>query len=127
MAEYETLMGQQRDRARASSKFAGGTALPADLIATLKHTEFQGYETLEADGCRVVALLRDGKPVDAIAAGDEALVLLDRTPFYAESGGQVGDTGVLVGGAWRQLRGARHASSSPAPSTATSAGSPAAR
>lgn len=96
MAEYDTLMGQQRDRARASSKFAGGTALPADLIATLKPSEFQGYESLESDGCRVVALLRDGKPVDAIAAGDEALVLLDRTPFYAESGGQVGDTGVLV-------------------------------
>jgi len=96
MAEYEVLMGQQRDRARASSKFASGTALPADLIATLKPTEFLGYESLEADGCRIVALLRDGKPVDAMAAGDEALVLLDRTPFYAESGGQVGDTGLLL-------------------------------
>ena len=96
MAEYDTLMGQQRDRARASSKFAGGTALPADLVATLKPTEFRGYEALEADDCRVVALLRDGKPVDAITAGDEALVLLDHTAFYAESGGQVGDTGLLV-------------------------------
>ena len=96
MAEYDILMGQQRDRARASSKFAGGTALPADLISTLKPTEFLGYESLEHDGCRVVALLRDGKPVDAIAAGDEALVLLDHTPFYAESGGQVGDTGTLL-------------------------------
>ena len=96
MAGYETLMGQQRDRARASSKFAGATALPADLIATLKPSEFLGYESLEADGCRIVALLRDGKPVQAIAAGDEALVLLDRSPFYAESGGQVGDRGVLV-------------------------------
>ena len=96
MAEYDTLMGQQRDRARASSKFAGGTALPADLIATLRPTEFLGYESHESDEARVVALLRDGKPVDAIAAGDEALVLLDRTPFYAESGGQVGDTGTLV-------------------------------
>ncbi len=96
LGEYETLMGQQRDRARASSKFAGGTSLPADLIATLKPTDFLGYESLEYDGCRVVVLLRDGKPVDAVNAGDEALVLLDRTPFYAESGGQVGDTGVLV-------------------------------
>ena len=96
MAEYETLMDQQRERARAASKFAGGTALPADLIATLKPSEFQGYESLESDGCRIVALLRDGKPVDAITAGDEALVLLDRTPFYAESGGQVGDSGLLV-------------------------------
>ncbi|PZO10075.1 MAG: alanine--tRNA ligase [Lysobacteraceae bacterium] len=96
MAEYDTLMGQQRDRARASSKFAGGTALPADLIAALKPTEFLGYESLETDGCRIVALLRDGKPVEAIAAGEEALVLLDKTPFYAESGGQVGDTGLLL-------------------------------
>ena len=96
MSEYEGLMGQQRDRARASSKFAGGTTLPADLIATLRPSEFQGYDSLESDGCRVVALLRDGKPVDAIAPGDEALVLLDHTPFYAESGGQVGDSGLLV-------------------------------
>ncbi len=96
MAEYDTLMGQQRDRARASSKFAGATALPADLIATLQPTEFQGYESMEADGCRIVALLRDGKPVDAVAAGEDAVVLLDRTPFYAESGGQVGDTGLLL-------------------------------
>ena len=96
MAGYETLMDQQRDRARAASKFAGGIALPADLIASLKPSEFLGYESLEADGCRVVALVRDGKPVDAIAAGDEAIVLLDRTPFYAESGGQVGDAGLLL-------------------------------
>ncbi|MBY4596763.1 alanine--tRNA ligase [bacterium BD-1] len=96
LAEYEALMDQQRERARAASKFAGGTALPADLVAGLKPTEFRGYEALEADGCRVVALVRDGKPVEAIAAGEEAIVLLDATPFYAESGGQVGDTGELL-------------------------------
>ncbi|WP_407060853.1 alanine--tRNA ligase [Agrilutibacter terrestris] len=96
MAEYERLMEQQRERARAAGKFAGGTALPADLIAQLKPTEFVGYEHLEAGGLEVVALLKDGKPVDAIQAGDEAIVFLDRTPFYAESGGQVGDVGQLA-------------------------------
>lgn len=96
LAEYEVLMDQQRDRARAASKFSGAVALPADLVASLKPTEFLGYESLDSDGAKVVALLRDGKPVDAVAAGDEAIVLLDRTPFYAESGGQVGDVGVLL-------------------------------
>jgi len=96
MPGYEALMAQQRERARAASKFAGGTVLPAELVASLRPTEFQGYEQLESDGCRVVALVRDGKPVDAIAAGDEAIVLLDATPFYGESGGQVGDTGELL-------------------------------
>jgi alanyl-tRNA synthetase len=95
LSEYEGLMDQQRERARAASKFAGTTALPADLVASLTPTEFQGYEALEAQGGRVLALVRDGRPVDAIAAGDEAIVVLDRTPFYAESGGQVGDAGVL--------------------------------
>ncbi|GAB3376289.1 alanine--tRNA ligase [Lysobacter rhizosphaerae] len=96
MADYERLMEQQRERARAAGKFGGGSALPAELIAQLKPTEFAGYENLEAGGLVVVALLKDGKPVDAIGAGDEAIVFLDKTPFYAESGGQVGDTGQLA-------------------------------
>jgi alanyl-tRNA synthetase len=96
MADYERLMEEQRERARAAGKFGGGVALPAELIAQLAPTGFLGYDQLEAGGLEIVAILRDGKPVDAIAAGDEATVLLDRTPFYAESGGQVGDTGHLA-------------------------------
>jgi len=94
--QYDTLMDQQRVRARSASKFSGSVGLPAELIASLHASEFLGYETLEKDGCKIVAIIKDGKPVDAIAAGDEAVIILDRTPFYAESGGQVGDTGVLL-------------------------------
>jgi alanyl-tRNA synthetase len=95
-ATYETLMDQQRERARSAGKFAGQAGLPAELVASLHATEFLGYESLEKDGCKVVALMKDGKPVQAIAAGDDAIVILDRTPFYAESGGQSGDSGVLL-------------------------------
>ncbi|MBN8564358.1 MAG: alanine--tRNA ligase, partial [Leptolyngbya sp. UWPOB_LEPTO1] len=96
-AEYDRLMTEQRERARRAGKFGGGVALPGELIAQLSPTAFLGYDALDADGLEVVALLKDGKPVDAITAGDDATVILDRTPFYAESGGQVGDTGTLAG------------------------------
>jgi alanyl-tRNA synthetase len=95
MAGFEAAMAKQRDTARAAGKFGGGTQLPAELVARLQPTQFLGYDALMAGGLEVVALLRDGRPVDAIEAGDHAVVLLDRTPFYAESGGQVGDTGEL--------------------------------
>ena len=95
MAGFDAAMAKQKQTARAAGKFGGGTQLPADLVARLQPTDFLGYDALDAKGLEVVALLRDGRPVEAIEAGDEAVVLLDRTPFYGESGGQVGDTGVL--------------------------------
>src|SRR3990167_2242838 len=99
LPQYETLMEQQRDRARGASKFAGSVGLPAELVASLPHTEFRGYDQLSQDQLKIVALVQDGKPVSAIDAGQEAIVILDATPFYAESGGQVGDTGSLTGAA----------------------------
>ncbi|TKR33643.1 alanine--tRNA ligase [Luteimonas gilva] len=95
MAGFDAAMAQQRETARAAGKFGGGTQLPAELVAQLQPTQFLGYDGLTAGGLEVVALLKNGRAVDAIEAGDEAIVILDRTPFYAESGGQVGDTGEL--------------------------------
>jgi len=95
MAGFESAMERQRETARAAGKFGGGTTLPADLVAQLAPTVFLGYDALQADELKVVALLKDGRPVESVEAGDAAIVLLDRTPFYAESGGQVGDLGQL--------------------------------
>ncbi|HEX7326572.1 MAG TPA: alanine--tRNA ligase [Rhodanobacteraceae bacterium] len=101
MAGFERAMDAQRKRARAASRFESKTQLPAELASKLAPTRFLGYETLDAGDCRVVALVRDGRVVDALAPGETGVVILDRTPFYAESGGQVGDTGVLESGAGR--------------------------
>ncbi|MFO7285225.1 MAG: alanine--tRNA ligase [Gammaproteobacteria bacterium] len=89
---FEREMAAQRERARKASRFAmvGGTAPVLD-----KPTAFHGYETLELDG-EVTALYdADGHPVESLASGASGTVVLNRTPFYAESGGQVGDTGTL--------------------------------
>ena len=104
VAEYERLMDEQRTRARKAGKFGGGVAMPAELIAQLAPTDFLGYDRLEAADLEVVALLKDGKPVESIVSGDDAIVLLASTPFYAESGGQVGDTGVLLGADGAEFR-----------------------
>ena len=95
MIGFDTAMTQQRDTARAAGKFGNMATMPADLAAKLVPTQFLGYDKLTEGGLEIVALLKDGRAVDRIDAGDEAVVLLDRTPFYAESGGQVGDAGEL--------------------------------
>jgi alanyl-tRNA synthetase len=92
MAGFEAAMDQQRERARAASKFSMATGL--DYSGG--KTEFHGYETLSIQG-KVVALYREGSQVRELRAGDAGVVVLDRTPFYAESGGQVGDRGELSG------------------------------
>ena len=96
MTGFDAAMEQQRETARAAGKFASTTGLPADLVAQLSPTGFLGYDQLDAGGLQIVALLKGGRPVQSVEAGDDAVVILDRTPFYAESGGQVGDTGVLA-------------------------------
>jgi len=91
MPGYEKAMDAQREQARSSSKFGLDYN---DAITTDAETDFTGYDHLK-DESEVEALFKAGKPVDSISAGDEAVVILKRTPFYAESGGQAGDTGLL--------------------------------
>ena len=98
MAGFETAMEQQRALARKSSQFESKGQLPAEVASALAPTVFEGYDALEREGCKVVAIVREGKAIESLEQGGEATVLLDRTPFYAESGGQVGDTGRLNAG-----------------------------
>jgi alanyl-tRNA synthetase len=95
-AGFDAAMEAQRDRARAASTFKMG----AQLDYAGPKTAFRGYDSLSEEG-RVVALYKEGAKVDALAAGDHGVVVLDRTPFYAESGGQVGDRGELTKGGAR--------------------------
>jgi len=88
---FEQAMQQQRDQARAAGKFK----MAQGLEYRGESTQFYGYEDLFVKDARITALYRDGSPVESIKAGDSAVVVLNRTPFYAESGGQVGDRGEL--------------------------------
>ena len=89
-AGFEAAMNRQKELARAAGKFK----MTAALDYRGAETVFHGYETLEFEG-RVLALYKDGSPVDLLREGDTGTVVLDQTPFYAESGGQVGDRGTL--------------------------------
>jgi len=92
IAGFEAAMGQQRERARAASRFS----MAAGLDYAGGKTEFHGYDTLALKGT-VIALYREGAQVGELNAGESGVAVLDRTPFYAESGGQVGDRGEMVG------------------------------
>lgn len=91
---FEACMLEQKNKARAAGKFK----IAADVLFTGDNNEFVGYDTLETPEAKVLALYKDGIQVESAQAGDDVLVILDKTPFYAEMGGQVGDTGVLENG-----------------------------
>jgi alanyl-tRNA synthetase len=96
-AGFEAAMNRQRDQARAAGKFK----MAAGLSYSGVPTAFHGYEHLACDTSKVVAVYVDGTQVEQANAGDDAVIVLDHTPFYAESGGQAGDTGELRNGTTR--------------------------
>ncbi len=98
-ARFNVLLGEQRQRAREAGKFKMAQGLEYSGSATT----FHGYEKLIHDTARVTAIYVDGTAVEQANSGDDAVVVLDHTPFYAESGGQVGDTGELRNAATRFL------------------------
>lgn len=94
--EFHRLMKEQKDRARAARRNAGADAWAgeSDLLEGVPETKFLGYETMETKA-KVQAIIRDGERVESATAGDEIILVLDQTAFYAESGGQVGDVGKI--------------------------------
>jgi alanyl-tRNA synthetase len=96
MAGFEKEMEKQRERARASHKFDIARGAAGMTKLDVAGTEFVGYHTLEQKA-KIVRLMIDGKEADSVEAGQEAGIVLDTSPFYAEMGGQVGDTGEIIG------------------------------
>ncbi|WP_394673572.1 alanine--tRNA ligase [Limnobacter sp.] len=93
-AAFDTAMNKQKQQARAAGKFK----MDADLAYSGVSTEFKGYEQLEVANARITAIYVNGTSVSSIAAGQQGIIVLDQTPFYAESGGQVGDQGEISSG-----------------------------
>lgn len=91
-AGFEAEMAQQRQRARDAGKF---NVDYNSIVKVEQESVFHGYDALETQG-NIIALYKDGQAVESLSEGDEGLIVLDQTPFYAESGGQVGDTGLLT-------------------------------
>ena len=109
MAGFDAAMAEQRQRARAAANFSAAEA----AVQVSGTTSFTGYDAWQGTG-QILAVYRDGAPVTQLRAGEHAQIVLDQTPFYAESGGQVGDTGTLTAGGARfvvtdtQKSGASH-------------------
>ncbi len=96
-AGFERELSAQQERARSASKLGAVTGDPVYLkLLEQQKPQFVGYETLALDEARVLAVLRDGAAVRRLDAGEQGELVLDRTPFYGESGGQVGDRGVIA-------------------------------
>ena len=97
LEEFERMMAAQKEQARANFKSADAADISDEyktLVRGLDATDFTGYDA-ESGNARVLALVREGEPVERAEEGQEIELFLDRTPFYAESGGQIGDTGIV--------------------------------
>lgn len=95
-ARFNQLMEEQQNRSRAGSKMTGDVFTGAELDVDIPKTQFEGYEQTQSAG-KILRLFIDDKNVKEVSKGDQVKVVLDKTPFYAEAGGQVGDTGYIIG------------------------------